>query len=711
MSLSVLSFRGHRTLVALAACAVCMAVQAQSAIIDGSVSVGAGTVSGNAADQALFNQYSGLRSGVRAGGLLGIDYSLRDPDANLWVDIKGSNLLGDNRELGFVGKNPGSLKITANYSELTRIDPNVLNTSLLGAGSTLPTLVSPSILPGAGTDTGLSTKRTAIGLGVTKIISPAFQLQFDVKSENKEGTRALSMGYGCAVASGVLCNAMFPEPIHTMHSQVEARLSYAAQDLRVNVGYYGSFFRNSNRTLTPGGLGAADFVQLGLALAPDNQAHQLDLSGNYDFSKTTRGTFQLGWSSATQNETFSSAGLIGPVVTPGTPAILLNSPDAKVVTKLAKLGFSSRPSSQLSLLGDLRYEDRDDQTPLFNYNLVGTNHNTPNKKVQGKLQASWQFDSDYRGTLGADHESIDRGTATTSSVFAGISALRQKTDETTLRAELRRRLADDVSGALSVSHARRDGSYWLQPNSGIGATGVSVVTDPASSFAAASGAVFMPTLADRQRNKVKVSADWQANEQLGLQFNAEVGTDSYNSPSANGLHDTRMNQLSVDGAYALSDNWAANAYLSRSLQTLNQSRYAGTAMAFDNSNLGASVGITGKANSKVEVGASLAYVDDRSVYAQSPDASAPAGVAAQLAQSGGLPDTRYRQTALKMFAKYALEKKASVRVDLVHQRNRVEDWTWGYNNVPFTYSDGATMTQSPNQNVTYLGVVYAYPLP
>ena len=172
-----------------------------------------------------------------------------------------------------------------------------------------------------------------------------------------------------------------------------------------------------------------------------------------------------------------------------------------------------------------------------------------------------------------------------------------------------------------------------------------------------------------------------------------------------------MNQLSVDGAYALSDNWAANAYLSRSLQTLNQSRYAGTAMAFDNSNLGASVGITGKANSKVEVGASLAYVDDRSVYAQSPDASAPAGVAAQLAQSGGLPDTRYRQTALKMFAKYALEKKASVRVDLVHQRNRVEDWTWGYNNVPFTYSDGATMTQSPNQNVTYLGVIYAYPLP
>jgi hypothetical protein len=151
--------------------------------------------------------------------------------------------------------------------------------------------------------------------------------------------------------------------------------------------------------------------------------------------------------------------------------------------------------------------------------------------------------------------------------------------------------------------------------------------------------------------------------------------------------------------------------LSQNLQTLNQSRYAGSITAFDNRTLAASLGATGKASSKVNVGASLSYMDDRSVYAQAADASASAGTVSQLAVSGGLPDIRYRQTAVKMFATYALEKKASVRVDLLHQRTKLTDWTWGYNGVPFTYSDGATVTQNPNQNVSFVGVTYLYPLP
>lgn len=715
MTRAVSYFHTRCTLVAMSACAVCLGVQAQSAIVDASVSAGVGVVGHPQADRAFSGQYNGLRS-RDAVGLLGLDYSLRDQENGKWIDLTGSDILGDTRELNFIWKNPGLWKFTASYGELVLVDPNTLKTTLTGAGST-----TPQVAAGAASDIELKTKRTAVGLGLTKIITPALQLQIDLKSEKKEGTRSLGLAYSCTMQQGVFCNLMLPEPIDANHSQVEARVSYSLEKFRINLGYYGSYYSNANAAINPMGFSTSSTLnQMPLALSPDNQAHQLDLSGSYDLTGTTRGTFKLAWASASQNADFSNVGLIGPVVSANNPAVTYSSPDAKVITTLAKLGITSRPLPQLSLLGDLRYEDKDDQTPLFNYDLLGTNlltktqyatnHSLPNRKIQGKLQASWQFNRDNRGTFGLDQESIDRGTVTASSRVSGISSLRQKTDETGVRAELRSQLADDLSGTVSVSSSQRNGSNWLQPNSGLSLdsklptyrrylTGVTEGVNPAL------GAVFMPTLADRQRDKLKLLSDWQASEKLSLQFSAENGTDKFSSSNANGLRDTRMGQIGLDWSFAMTSNWAVNGYLSQTTQTLNQAFYRGTVMAFDNTNLGASIGVSGKASSKVHLGASLSYMNDRSVYAQSPDASAPADVASTLAKTGGLPDITYRQTTLKLFANYDLEKKSSVRVDLIHQHASVNDWT------PLVYSDNSTVTQNQDQNVNYVGVTYVYQLP
>jgi len=711
MTSIVTSFRFQRTVLALAVCAAFAPVQAQAedeatSAAQTTISVGLGAVDGSNADRALFRQYNGLRD-QSAVGMLDINYSLRKPETSSWVQFTGSNLLGDTRELGLVWKNPGSWKFTADYGELVHYDPNTINTGLLGASSTTPQVV---VVPqGTGADLELKTKRTSLGLGFTKIISPRLQFAVDLKTENKEGARLFGIGQICsplitgscntALGSGVL---MLPEPINANHSQVEARLSYALEKLRFSVGYYGSFYRNNNAVLQPnlGGFASTTAPELNsLALAPDNQAHQLDLSGNYDFTGTTHGSFKLGYAQATQNADFAGAGLVG-------PAGVANL-GAQVNTTLAKIGITSRPIPKLSLLADLRYEDKEDQTPLANYNIVGvnvpavlaTNRDLSNKKLKGKLQASWQFTSDYRGTLGADYESIDRGVFTATSAVSGFIPLRQETTETGVRAELRRRLTSDLSGAISVSSSKRDGSNWLQGSSN--APGVTEVADPATSL---SSAIFMPTLADRQRDKVKLFADWQASEKLSLQFSAEDGKDKFSAPSAYSLQSTRMNQFGVDWNYALSDNWALNGYVSQGLQTLNQVRPAGAVLAFDNTNTGVSFGAIGKVNAKLQVGGNLSYSDDRSVYAQSLDSLAGAA-------TGGLPDIVYRQTTLKLFATYALEKKSSVRLNFVHQRASVNDWAWGYNGVPFVYSDGTTVRQNPNQNVSFLGVTYVYSLP
>jgi len=724
------SSRFHRTLLALAVCAACAAVQAEPKPVETTVSVGLGAVSGSADDRALFGQYNGLRD-HSAVGLLGIDYSLRKPDTSSWVDLRGSNLLGDTREINLIWKNPGSWKFTADYGELVRVEPNTVNTGLLGAGSTTPQVVS--IAAGNGIDTELKTKRTSLGLGFTKIISPTVQLAVELKSENKDGARLFGIGMSCPSTIAPNClgtpgastswaTLMLPEPVNANHSQVEARLSYAFDKLRFNVGYYGSFYRNNNATLSatvpaslnnplgsllPLNAGLQGLLSQPLALTPDNQAQQLDLSGSYDFTNTTRATVKLGYTRASQTDNFAAAGLLN------APVGVTNL-GAQVNTKLAKVGLTSRPIPKLSLIADVRYEGKDDQTPLALYNSEGvasyTNRDLSSRKTNGKLQASWQFSSDYRGTLGADYEAIDRSTFTATSAASGISALRQKTDETTVHLDLRRRMASDMSGTISVTRSRRSGSNWLKDNSGAGLTEVLNPADPVSGLAAT--AIFMPTLADRQRDKIKLLSDWQPSEKLSLQFGIEGGRDTFNTLSSYGLQNARMNQLSVDGAYALSDAWSLNANVFRGVQTSNQARPAGYLMAFENTNLGAAIGATGKASEKLQVGANLSYVNDRNVYAQGLDSFAGADSIALLNATGGLPDVVFSQTALKLFGKYALEQKgASVRVDLVHQRNALNDWAWGYSGIPFAYSDGTTLMQKPTQSVSFIGVTYIYLLP
>jgi hypothetical protein len=131
-------------------------------------------------------------------------------------------------------------------------------------------------------------------------------------------------------------------------------------------------------------------------------------------------------------------------------------------------------------------------------------------------------------------------------------------------------------------------------------------------------------------------------------------------------------------------------------------------MSYENLGLTGSIGVTGKLFGNVQVGASLSAMSDRSVFDQALDTFAGADSVALLAATGGLPDILLRQTTLKVFAKYAMDKRSSVRGDFVHQQSATNDWTWGYNGVPFVYSDGTTLSQKPTQKVGFLGFTYTY---
>ncbi len=716
------------TLIALAAFSALGAAHAQDKQVEASVTAGVGALSGGSEDRALFGQYNGLRAPRNSVvGLFGLEY-WRTLDGGIVTTVRAADLLLDTREIEFTIGRQGDWKVNADYSEIVRREPHTIHTGLLGAGTSTPQVV---VLPSGalGSELDLKIKRTALGVGLSKIISSTLQFDASVSSEKKEGARLFGRGFSCPSTAAPGCAPgsaattgwallLLPEPINADHTQAEARLSFASGPLRLSAGYYGSYYHNANGTLTPSvpgslnnGVGTLLPLSAGLqpilsqpiSLPPDNQAHHFDVTGRYAFTRTTQLNFKLGYAVAKQDQDFATAGLSG------QPAGVTDL-SGKMVTTLAQVGITSRPVPKLSLHADIRYRDRDDRTPLAPYNIEGatiyTNHRLPNTQVRTKLQAGYQFTTEYRGLLAVDSESIDRGVFTQSSAIAGITALRQKTDEVGVLAELRRTMTESFSAALGVETRKRTGSNWLRDNSGLGVTEVSDPFDPAVGF---STAIFMPTLADRRRDKAKLYADWQPTERLSLQFMAHTGRDRYDTaPSSYGLRSTRMHLYGVDADFALTDTWRLTGHVSRGEQRLHQAKPAASILSLDNSTTSFGVGVAGKPTAKIELGADVLYIDDKSVYAQTLDATASPEDTTLLAASGGLPDIVFRQTTLRLFGRYEIDKSSAVRLSLVHQRSRWNDWAFGFNGVPFSYADGTTVSQQPNQAVTFVGVTYTY---
>lgn len=763
---------------------------------ESSVSVGIGGVSGDSGDRAIYGQYNGMRrsSGY---GLLDLDVTKRDDATGTWMIVKGLNLGLDTRELSFLREKQGDWKYSAEYTELERDYPRTINTGMLGAGTTTPTVVRLAT-PGSGTDIDLSTKRKAATLGGEKWITPSLQFEANFKNEEKTGARLWGRGYDCAAyvcgssstaavnQAAFVKNAllMVPEPINSVTKQLDAKLNYHNEKLLLSAGYYGTLYNNSYGSLNPtvpnvfnnglgqpfpgyaavgsniipgGGTSLQNVLQTPMALAPDNQSHQLYLNGNYSFSPTTKMNFKYAYTHATQNDSFAGMGL-------GDAPAGVGSLGGRVDTTLAQVGFSARPIDKLSLLGNVRYEKKDDKTPTALYNVeaaavvpattpasfqnVGAywnNGTTSTTKLASKLEASYRLPSDFRATVGVDYNTLKREVPLdiAEDKVAGLTELREKNRETGYRFELRRSMSETINGGVTYSTGKRSGSDWtslstLDPaNPALTAAqrlliqqycgGVACYGQvmPASSIIGLNAtSPFVYSMTDIDREKWKLSADWNPSERLGVQFVFEDGTDKNTAPfnpvaGGKGWRDSSTRLYSVDASFAVSDNWKLTAFASHGDQTLHIDHSTGYKSDLNNLDDTFGFGVVGKATSRLAVGANLLFLRDVNKYGVAASTSTGgtlpgpltvvAPTAANLAQAAiGLPDNTFRQTTLKLFATYELDKKSAVRVDLIHQRVKLQEWQWGNNGVPFVYADNTTVNMKQEQNVSFLGVTYVY---
>ncbi len=415
-----------------------------------------------------------------------------------------------------------------------------------------------------------------------------------------------------------------------------------------------------------------------MALPPGNQSHQLHLTGGYSFAPTTHGTFKLARTKAVQNEDF----FVAPTNNPRTNL------GGAVDTTLLQLGITSNPLPKLSLLANLRHENKDDKTPRALYTVVGNTstldgYNEPRsiRSLAGKLEASYALPQSLRLTGGVDYDEKKRNTFRVASV-----SQRARTDEISYRVELRRALSETVTGALAYIHSDRGGSDFL----------TNVLNNPVVT----PGSNLIPPihLADRKRETVRLSANWQATEHLTMQFRADQARDNYDQREGSmlGAQKGSASTYAVDAAYAFSDEWQVAAWVSRDDTRFEQlTRITPWQAKLRNVGVAYGADVRGTFSSGTKVGADLSYSDIREENQQQ---------ALEGAAVDTIPNISTTLTNVKLFAGYAINKQIDVRVNYIYDRYRTDDWTW----TTWTYSDGTTVQQDPIQTVHFIGVLVRY---
>jgi MtrB/PioB family decaheme-associated outer membrane protein len=517
----------------------------------------------------------------------------------------------------------------------------------------------------------LETMREIFAVAANRRLWKDLTVQLNFKNDHKDGTRQFARGTSNAME-------FLAEPIDHNMQQLEAAVAYAGSKLQLTGGYYATQFDNEHTALNIVGgapeLSGGTFPFTPIALPPDNQSHQLYLSGGYSFSPTTRATFKAAYARLEQDDDFILASSTGRTNLGGR---------VDVTTLYA--GLTMRPMPKLSLLGQLRYEDRDDQTPIARYFTGASPTSTSNgdneprsiRTTFGKVDATYELPLDLRLTGGVSYEEKTRSVSPVRVVSA-----RDETRELTYRAELRRSLSESLTGALMLAHADRDGSPYLTTTLNNGTPGSNLVAP-----------IF---LADRDRDKVRLTLDWVPTEPLSVQLYADYCDDSYSGRTF-GPKTGRAEMYSLDVGYTFSENLQATLWGSTSITRLEQetqvSAPSGQLWSADVRNHDDSYGLELRAtvSEQWQVGADFLYADYRDEYRQQAITGTPIS---------SLPDINNRQTRLGAFVTYALSLNSGVRLDVSHEQWHTDDWTWA----TWTYTDGTRVLEDPDQRVTFVSL-------
>ena len=476
-------------------------------------------------DSFKYGEYNGLNSqgaygignlDLRGGGV----YDSSDPTR--WR-VSGSNLGLDTRDISAEYGRQGSFRLKLDYDEIRRNRSDSYQSPYLGTGTNRLTLPanwavpvvprvnaatpnarglssavaqSPAIVGGVPTaptgpqlaasntllatdlpafhNVDLDTKRKRTDIDFSSLLNENWEFKASFRHEDKDGLKpmgAASRQKPNATTNATDITAIIPDVIDQSTDQVDLGFHFTGDRSFLQVGYYGSFFKNhvdsmtwQNWAVVPSTSGTFPNTNT-MSSAPSNEFHQLTLTGGYDFSTSTHLVVDAALGRSSQNDNFLSDAT--------TPVVPVSSANALVISKNFSLKLTGRPVTALQLSAGYKFDERDNHTPVHTYQFSDNNQpltvlaafpgnavvaqnanaNLPYSKRVHRLD----LDADYRLAKGQSvkagyqFEKIDRW-CDGSWIDCTEAAT---TKENTLRLEYRNSVAESLSGRIGYEYAKR----------------------------------------------------------------------------------------------------------------------------------------------------------------------------------------------------------------------------------------------------------------
>ena len=640
-------------------------------------------------DEFYFGNYSGLdNDGTYLTGDLFARYWSTHGDQ---LRLEGYRLGQDSRAILVKGGRQGLYKLRASYQAIPVRQYDSTVTPYRGNGSDTLKLPAGWVrAPSTQGMTQLDSEKHGVRIeqdwdiykaGLT--YTPTQHWNYDVDFRRTERD-----GQDIYAGSFFFNTAEFTRPIDYHTDEVEAKLGYTARDWQLGLGYNGSYFDNANKSLTwanaysPQSAGQ-DSGQL--ALPPDNEAHQLTLSGSVRLPAKTTVNAHVSVGRMTQDDNLLPYTTNALIPTSPLPE---GSANAKVDTTNVDLRAVSSPIDKFTFEGKFRYNQRDNKTPEKTYDYVVTDlalSPTPVKNVaydydryNYTLGGSYRIDSRTRLHAGFDHENFKRS-----------DQERNDTRTNRISTRLDTRPIDIADMNIEFYTERRDGSDY----------------DPITNVANPQNPLMrLYNMADRERTGVKSYLSILAGERASFGVNLEASKDKYDNSSI-GLDESSYAGLGFDISYLITRDITSYATTHWERSKSNQA----------NSQNFSSPDWTGDTNDKYftgtiglkypgiikNLGANIEYT-----YAES---------TGQISNNtGGLEsdfpnlETRFHQ--VKLGLDYPYSKSLSLKFGYLFQKYNADDWALdgvSPDTVPNLLSLGANPQNYSNQ-VVFIGVKYLF---
>jgi MtrB/PioB family decaheme-associated outer membrane protein len=385
-------------------------------------------------DSFEFGDYTGLDDDglYLFGDVLAL---YRDTESR-YVNLEGFVYSGDSMAFFLEGGQQDRYELRASYQAIPRRIFDETLTPYRGNGSdnlTLPASWVPASNTAGMTAFGSTARPVKIewdwdvyGFGADYKLASNWQVRADYKRTEKEGQRRSSGSFGFSAVE-------FAKPVDYTSDDLELELSYGADWWQTSLMYYGSIFNNDDDSLRwDNAYDEGPDADTGeMALAPDNESHQVSLAGSMVLPRRTTLNGQLSFGHMTQN-----ADLLPYTTNPGADALPRNSADAEVDTWNLNLRAVTSPWRKVTLEGELRYNDFNNKTPVDQYTYInsdggagGTVNNTAYdyERREIKVRGEYRMTSAFKIDGGFDTERVvrnrqDRTRTTNDRLWAGFRA-------------------------------------------------------------------------------------------------------------------------------------------------------------------------------------------------------------------------------------------------------------------------------------------------